>query len=491
MAVNNQTIEYYKELGQKWLRGEVEIVDWEVNGRKITFTETQKQFINDRSRYCLACGGIASGKTLAFLIKIQMLCLFFPDNRILLGRKSRTNVEASLLPDFFDLCPPEWVTYKVGPGIIEFFNGSEIIIKGLDVLQAGSEVELKKAIADIRGLNLGGIFIDQLEEIEIKAFEALQDRMRRDVGYQQFNATMNPANHWAYDFFKENPRPNTKYLSFSTLENSKNLPEEYLRDRLAMGESYVRRFLYGEWTPELMTEASVFPNELLHEQKIWQKTPLRDQDGIKIYEEPDSRYTYQIGVDPSEGTIDPCCIQVSCVETGNQCAVYSGFVNATTIVERAVWLAQQYSIRSAPLMVIESNGGGLAVIELMKQKYDRIYERESFNYREQKSTTKLGFATTFQTKKLLIEHLISLLRKKYVKIRDEQTLKELFTFVYSNEAQKKGAGAQPGFHDDRVMALMMSLWNISPIKAQEEAVEQGVLRSKVFARRLKRKTQYE
>ena len=296
-------IQQYKELGERWARGEVDFDEkLTIGDKEWTLTPTQLKFLNARERYVLASGGIASGKTSAFLIKLILLSVCFPGNRLLLGRKTRTNVESSLLPDFFDICPPSWVEYKVGPGIIKFFNGSEILIKGLDMLQSGTESDLKKAVAEVRGLNLGGVFIDQLEEIEQKVVEVVGDRMRRNLGFQQFNATTNPANYWGSDYFIANPRPNTKSIVFNPMENKVNLPEAFIQDRLQMGETYVRKMIYGEWTPELMASGgAVFPGNLIGEQRqFWQKEPVRELDGIKIFEET-GIYTYQIGVDPSEG----------------------------------------------------------------------------------------------------------------------------------------------------------------------------------------------
>lgn len=468
MSDTNALVGQYAEVGKKWLSG-YKVTEWDTGEKKISLNAKQIEFVNDKSRYCLFSGGIASGKTTGFVIKLAMLSLFFPGNRILLGRKTRANLEATTVRDFFDVVPESMVEYRMGPGLIKFFNGSEILLKGLDALQEGSEQELKKAVAEVRGLNLGGVFIDQLEEIDEVVFKTLGDRMRRDVGFRQMNFTTNPANYWAHDYFKANPRDGTKVIETSLLDNKDNLPEDFIKDRLAQPESYVKRYVFGDWDIQNMSEGNVFPQEYIKEQTFYQKTPVREFDGIKIFAEPEF-HEYQIGVDPSEGAVDPCAIYVVDKDNGDVVASYSAFVPVTAIKEKVLQLAYMYSKKEKPLIVPEANSMGTALIEALKQDYSKIYEREVFNYREKKSMKKLGWVTNHGSKAALIEHFRKLLQAKFPKLRDSKLLDELRTFVYTNEAQKKGAGASNNFHDDRVISAMLAYWNVKAVSPREASL---------------------
>lgn len=455
------TIEAYRLMGQRWLNGEIEVEEWQMGDKHIKLNPKQIEYINAKERFTLLSGGFASGKTTAFLMKLILLSLWFPGNRILLGRRTRSELERVTLPDFFDICPEGWAEYRVGPGTITFFNGSEIILFGLDALQAGNGQDIKKAEQSIKSLNLGAVFIDQLEEIEERVFEALDGRLRRNVGFNQMSMTTNPANFWAYDYFLANPRPATRLIQTSMMDNKASLPEAFIASQLSKPKNYVRRYVYGEWTPDIMTDSSVFAEDYIRDQAFYIHSPKREFNGIKIWQEPRKDETYQIGVDPSEGAQDPCGIQVICRETGEQVASYSGFLPVSEISDKAILLAGLYTVTKKPLIVPEANASGVAVIEYLKQKYGMIYEREVFSYREKKNMKKLGFNTNHSTKKLLIENFIELLQKKFVKIRDAATLEEMKVFIWANEARKKGAGAQDGFHDDRLMSLMLAYWNVS------------------------------
>jgi hypothetical protein len=472
----NDVIEQYREAGKRWASGEDFLNPIVIGEKEWNLNPKQLEFLNARDRFSLFGGGMGAGKTTPLILKLILLCVLFPDNRILLGRKTRQSVEVNTLPDFFDICPESWVQYNQSKGIITFFNGSEILLKGLDALQEGSEQEKKKAVQEIKGLNLGAFFIDQLEEIEEVVFQALTSRLRRNVGFQQGCMTTNPANFWAYDYFKANPRAGTRLIETSMLDNKQYLAEDYIQSQLSQPESYVRRFVYGEWNPELYAEGGVFPQEYRTAQSFYLKSPQRTLDGILIWQEPKQGHEYQIGADTSDGNVDPCSLQVVDKMTGEQVASYSAFVPVHVQGEKLLFLAQMYSPSEKALIVLETapSASGAAVLENIKKFWSRIYEREVFSYHEKKRTKKLGFNTSAGTKQLLIDHFTLLLKNNFIRIRDKEALNELSTFVWSNEAQKKGAGAQRGFHDDRLFALMLAYFQVQP-KTLRESKLSGLL----------------
>lgn len=482
--MNNTKIEalsaQYEALGARWLADEVEIESFNCAcGDKDThdlrkkdnacsgywFNDKQKAFINSKSPELLISGGFRSGKTVAMIIKMWLLSMFFPGNRILLGRKTRSDIDSATLPAVFDVFPSGTYEYRAGPGIIEFVNGSQILLYGLDMQVSGDDT--KKSSQKVKGLDLGGVFIDQLEEVDQKMYEQLSGRMSRNVPFHQMGSTTNPANFWAYDYFKANPRKGTEYIETGMIDNRDNLPDGFIEQQLTRGDMYVRRFVYGEWTPDVLVEGTVFGEDIVKQQNLLIKQPVRILDGIKIFKEPE-QHIYQIGVDPSIGATDPCGITVVDTETGDVVATYSGFVNTDAIVEKTVQLAMMYSLVKKPLIIPEATGVGQALVESLKKVYDKIYEREVFNQRDRQTTKKLGFYTNYATKIQLIENFKVLSQKKFPKVRDQAYVDELKTFVYTDEAAQKGAGAQRGFHDDRVMSMLLAYWNVEAKSIREK-----------------------
>lgn len=470
LTMNPELEKQYKEMGEKWLRGEIEVLEWELGEKKIKLSESQREFLNSKARFNLICGGFGSGKTLILILKMILFSLWFPDNRILLGRRTRAELEKVTLPDFFDLCPSNLVEYRVQQGIIRFFNRSEIILFGLDALQSETE-DSKKAEQELKSLNLGAVFIDQLEEVEEKIWLALRGRLRRRVAFRQMNATTNPADFWAYDFWKGNPREGTKYWEVSMLENKDNLPEDYVLDLLSNpSKAWIDRYVHGIWSRWAPEEKLVFPIEYLEEQEFNVRKPVRTTEGIKIFKEKENNHSYQIGCDPSEGRVDPCFISVVDKDTGEQVATFSGFVPTPAIKDKLLILAKEYETSTHPQIIPEANAGGLALIELLKLDYPYIYASKSHGQLEEREHSRLGFMTNVRTKALLVENFRHLLRKKFPRIRDKEVLNELRSFVYTDEVRQKGYGASGGAHDDRVMGTMLSYLGLEPLTRRETSI---------------------
>jgi len=481
-------------MGKDWLDGKLEFDGF----GEIKFNKKQKEFINNKSRSLLISGGMSSGKTLAFIVKFILLSQMFPNSHFLIGRKTQGNAEDTFMKDFMEVCPHGIYRHEKGNHKIVFSNGSEAEFWGLDALQSGASTDIKKAEQKLKSHNFSFIFTDQLEEIEMKVFDALQTRMRRRAckhsaeemivhrnkqgtaiyescntcgkyTFNQYCATTNPANFWGYDYFKVNPRPNTYLIETSTLDNKSHLTEQFIENELRKPEAYKSKYFYGNWDDKSMVEGGVFYEEWILNQRAVIKPPIRVIGGIRIFEEP-NKEEYQIGVDPSLGAGDPCNITCISKKSGKVVATYTAFVPTNVIVEKAVQIGMMYTFKEKPLIIPEVTGVGQALLEALRPVYDRIYVREVYAGILEKKSNKLGFYTTHATKTQLIENMKELFGKGFPKIYDEDTVNELNKFIYSNEAEHKGAGAQKGYHDDRVMGMMLAYWNVPFVYSEDSSV---------------------
>lgn len=447
---------------------------------KIDGLSTQSQFISDfSSDFCLNSGGFGSGKSLALYIKLILLCKCFPENRILLGRKTLSDIDRAVLPELFSLMPDSWYEHRVKDGLINFKNGSQIILFGLDAMQSGPVADIKKAQQKLKSLNLGGYFIDQLEEVEYPVIEVLNSRLRRnEVPFRQGNSTCNPANFWAYHQFKKKeqwngeswvPNSATDTLHGSKLYESSMLrnpylPWDYIRKQLAMGEDYVRRFVKGEWTTDILLKGSVFAKEHIKNLESMVRPPLRVAEECEIFEEPIEGGEYRMGVDPSEGIVDPSSISVVSL-SGKKVAKFNGMIPILGLADKVKFLYWMYK---KPLIVPESNAAGAALIREIRDL--RVYRRKQLDYKQDTETNRLGFRMSYESKQQLIAHFQTLLRDKRVKIYDRKTVEEFKTFLWNDEAAQSGAGAARGFHDDDVISTLLAYWEFSPKKMEAMAV---------------------
>lgn len=444
------------------------------------YKNVQSEFISDfTSDFCLNSGGFGSGKSLALYVKLILLCKCFPGNRVLMGRKTLSDIDRAVLPELFGLMPNSWYEHRVKDGLINFNNGSQIILFGLDAMQSGGVADIKKAQQKLKSLNLGAYFIDQLEEVEYEVFEVLNSRLRRnEVPFRQGNMDSNPANFWAYHQFKLQEmwngeswipatNPNSKLYESSMLYNP-HLPWDYIRKQLNMGEAYVKRFVLGEWNTDILMRGTVFSKENIKWLETFCRPPEAIEEECEIYEQPKSGLTYRMGVDPSEGVVDPSSISVVSSQ-GREVAKFTGMVPILGLADKVKFLYYKYK---KPLIIPESNSSGTALIREIRDL--NVYRRKQLDYKYDKETEKLGFRTSWDSKQQLINHFQGLLRDRLVKIYHRKTVEELKVFLWNDDATQQGAGAARGFHDDNVISSMLAFWDFNPIKTEEIQMKRAV-----------------
>ena len=449
----------------------------------------QGKFIADfQHDFCLEAGGFGSGKTLALDIKLLLTVMCFPGNVVLLGRKTMSDLTRATLPDLFNLIPSSWYEYRVKDGLINFNNGSQIILFGLDAMQSGGVADIKKAQQKLKSLNLGAYFIDQLEEVEYEVIEVLNSRLRRRYDdeveesarkfgavLRQGNSTCNPANFWAYHVYKLKekwdgdawvPDKDTRAKTYtSSMLFNPNLTWDYIRKQMGMGEDYVRRFVKGEWTTDILLKGTVFAKEHIRALEAMRKPPIEKKEECLIYEKPNNQEFYQIGVDPSEGIVDPSAVVVVS-SSGRVVATYTGYSTIPELADKVKFLYYQYNKAK---IIPEVNKSSL--LEHIKDL--NVYRRTQFEIKTRRETEKLGFMTSWSSKQALISHFQQLLREGYVKCPEPKISEEMKTFVYSDEATMQGAGASRGFHDDFIIATMLAFWELTPKKVEQFMVNQS------------------
>lgn len=481
-----------------------------LRGKKYIFSAKQSEFISNMNgkdaKFMLFSGGRGCGKSLALCVKLYLMCKGFPGIPILLGRRHISDIEKTVLQDFFRLVPPQEYEYRVKDGLIKFKNDSRIILMGLDAMQSGDIGDMKKAEQKTKSLNVGSYFLDQLEEIEYGVFQKLNDTNRtvspdmqkllvslpeevrlivqemspkelwekhEVVDYpRQGNMTTNPANFWAYHYFKLNERmtengdwvpkeyKDSVLLEGSMLDNRANLPADFIRDRLNMPDSERRRMVYGEWNMDVLTKGAVFAKEHIHLLQTMVKPPLAIEENCEIFEQPRSGVEYRMGVDPSEGVVDPSSISVVSSE-GRKVAKFNGMLPIQGLADKVKFLYYKYH---KPLIIPESNTGAALIREIRDL---RIYRRIVDDEKYEKETEKLGFRMSWDSKSKLISHFQKLLRERIPKIYDKKTIEEMKVFIWSDSAREQGASASRGFHDDDIISTMLAYWDFHPSKVDE------------------------
>ena len=172
---------------------------------------------------------------------------------------------------------------------------------------------------------------------------------------------------------------------------------------------------------------------------------------LEVWERPQSRNAYVLGVDTAEGLGhgDYSVIQVLNVRSGEQVAIWHGHIAPDLLAEEVDNVGRWFN---KALCCVESNNHGLTTItELRHLGYPNLFRKRQLNNVNNRIGQEYGWKTTRTSKPLMIDDLSSALRNEELLIRDRHTLAELRTFVRND---KGSMGGSP--YDDRVMALALA-----------------------------------
>ena len=436
--------------------------------------ETNERFFPlffDTHRYLVLKGGGGSGKSIFAGRKVLERCVSEPGHRWLVVRKVARTLRESCFEQLKNQAEQHYADAvdfiprgKGGDLYIRFKNGSEILFAGLD------DVEKLKSIYDITG-----IWIEEASELKESDFQQLDIRLRGEFPeYQQIILSFNPVSvtHWLKRrFFDENdPRA---CVHESTYLDNRFLPPEAVRTLTGFrgrDEYYYQVYCLGEWGT---TGKTVFqPKQLLRRLGELKKPAAQgeflyqtEKDGLhidsfslhesgdgalRIYLPPEKGRPYVIGADTAGEGSDWFVAQVIDNVTGVQAAVLRQRCDEDLFARQLYCLGRYYN---DALIAPEVNFSTFPTRLLTMMGYGRLYVREQTDSFSGELRQAFGFRTDRLTRPNLIANLIAVLRDRPELLNDAQTVYELLSFVRRDDLR---AEAEPGAHDDCVMALAIA-----------------------------------
>lgn len=182
-------------------------------------------------------------------------------------------------------------------------------------------------------------------------------------------------------------------------------------------------------------------------QILYPEASGEDNCGLYIFDKPQSGTGYIMGIDFAEGGRgDFQAIQVVDAQSGLQVAEYKSSLPLRQFNDKIFEVGEMYNYALAVPEVF-GGAGSPTVMYLQDRNYPTIYEHRDLANRDK--IVKIGFPTNAQTRPILIDELETEVREGVSGLQGIRTVNELMTFAWS----KKGkAEAQPGKHDDLVMA---------------------------------------
>lgn len=171
---------------------------------------------------------------------------------------------------------------------------------------------------------------------------------------------------------------------------------------------------------------------------------------------------FTVGVDTAAGGIDYCVGQFMSQSGIDVPLVYAENVTATEMTPKmAAILNKVYDLTGVrPVVAFERNNGGVFELErlarLNKQDKYLIYETPQFGDIVEREPVKIGWDTNGATRPKMMSDLKEAIDRHLIKVYDESTIEEMFSFIIFQMKTQWKAAADVGKHDDRLMALAIT-----------------------------------
>lgn len=430
----------------------------------------QSAFILDKSPDPLLMdGGFGAAKTDALCCAAYLDAELYPGNLILVGRHQYTDLADSTIKSFFALpyVQKNASTWNEGRATYKHPNGSEILFRHLD------------EDAGLKNLNLGGVYIDQAEEILPNRFDLLLGRLRRPNSARKMRLTANPNGHdwlwqWFYgpgsvawrsphveEFYTASPdyRDGYKVIRCSTKDNP-HLPPDYVARLL---KDYPPEFIeqYVNGSREVMLGYRFFDPIAMRQQVVSEpitvlakpgigyfvdglpKPEWRPQEGgpVRLYELRDERDLYCIGADIATGEGSSRCAGVALNCRMNRTAAVIDADLRPDEHALQLWFMSRYY--GGAVVAPERNGIGFACVTALSQLTANLY----------RDGAHIGWLTDDRSRSELFAQLQrEIAAPNATQLKDNELIEQCKAITMRKHGKTGRPMASEGFRDDLVIA---------------------------------------
>ena len=409
-------------------------------------TDKQKEVravFSTAAKYLLVYGGSRSGKTFFCIYAIITRMLKAPGSRHVVFRQDGVDAKQSIgnetVPAVLSLAfPGLHLRWREKDGYFEAPNGSQLWLAGL---------KDRERLDKVLGREFVTIYLNEASQITLEAFITVLTRLAQSVYdlngnrlalkcYVDLNPTV--AAHWTYQIwvlgvhpdggFKIPDPESYAHITVNPVDNSENLPEDYLRSLANMPERHRRRFFDGQFTAD-------------DDNALWRRNYIKFEDA------PDMKRVV-VSVDPAVSSnvgSDETGIVVAGLGVDGRGYILSddsGKYRPEEWARRAVSL---YDTFDADCIVAEVNQGG----DMVENTIRAVSKNRNIPYRA---------VTATKAKQTRAEPIAALYEQG--KVRHTQPFPELedqmcaFTIGFDRKSS--------GYSPDRVDALVWGLTELFP-----------------------------
>ena len=244
-------------------------IDEMLNPKQLDF------MLNEDKRINLLTGSVRSGKTYVSLLKWAIFVGTMPENaEFLMTGKTLTSLKRNCLGLLQDLVGRSNFTYSISQKTGRLF-GRQIWLEGANDDRAESK---------IRGMTLGGAYVDELTQVPEDFYKMLLSRL--SVKNAKLYATTNPdaPSHWVNVHIIDNEEIDKKIWNFTLDDNEilRKENEEYFdnlkKEYQSMGGVFYERFILGLW---VLAEGLIY-KQFANHSELFIKDKAVDEKGNEI-----------------------------------------------------------------------------------------------------------------------------------------------------------------------------------------------------------------
>lgn len=290
----------------------------------------------------------------------------------------------------------------------------------------GSRIQFKSASSEnsLRGASVNYLILDEASWIKKSTLEEIILPTLTAVGKKGLIISTPKGKNWLFNWYlKGLDKKNKDYRSLKfTSEDNPHSNKERIK---SFKENLPIEIFNQEFMAEFVDSASVFRN-------------IDDIATLNLQSEPSNGEIYYAGIDI--GMINDDTVITILNHSGEM--VYFDAFTGIEIPEMKDRLLQTLFKWKPTHTLMETNGQGLPVYQLLQREYNNIY----------------GFTTTNENKGEIINQLIAAFSAKELRIiNDEQLKLQLQGFIFDlSPTGKVRYKAASGFHDDMVMSLAIA-----------------------------------
>ena len=469
-----------------------------INLSKELFNEVFFPELQTIHNYEVYYGGNASGKSTWIGQKLAIQLTILPWRNLLCIRQQKGDCISSCWGEIYSALKQfhliDYWEIRRNPEfkMTNVVNGNSILFEGMDNPEDIKSIKFpnEKSPDGRKGTNVTDIWYEEVTaELNKDNVKELDDRMRDNTVKSRLILSFNPISrtHWLYDYLHIDLQMKgvDSFILKTTYKDNKFLPKDH-GEKLER-EKYTNPYRYqvyclGNWGT---TGQTVFdPNKVqkrLDELAVkYAKEPFitgqfdyqTDPNGmplpdtymffetpkgkISIYEMPQPRVPYVLSVDTAGDGSDFYVGQMRNNITGAQVAVFRDDKTPDMCVWQLYGLAKMYN---DPLVGPEVNFDSWIIKAFQLLGYDNFYRRTTAADRTTpKTERKYGWRTGPENRQLMLTEFVHWTQTNMNLINDAETLSEMLLFTVQ-EKKMKGIfwGAEPGAHDDLVMAFAILL----------------------------------